>query len=77
MHCKNQLPADIITEKTGCNTIVNFTESGVLNYRGLTLLSTDGQGTIIFIVIGSAMMMITIMIVLIKRGNMKYREYME
>lgn len=57
--------------ESGCIDVV------VLNYRGLTLPSTGGRGTIIFIVIGSTMMMITIMIVLIKRGNMKYREYME
>jgi len=26
MYCENQFPAGIIAEKTGCNTMVSFTE---------------------------------------------------
>ena len=28
MYCDNQVPAGIIADKKGCNTMVSFTESG-------------------------------------------------
>ena len=30
MYCDNQVPAGIIADKKGCNTMVSFTESGLL-----------------------------------------------
>ena len=29
MYCDNQVPAGIIADKKGCNTMVSFTESGI------------------------------------------------
>ena len=31
MYCDNQVPAGIIADKKGCNTMVSFTESGMTN----------------------------------------------
>lgn len=54
----------------GCLEVV------VLNYRGLTLPSTGGRGTVLFIMIGLFLMMFATIIVFIRKGNQKYREYM-